>query len=90
MISIGFVAFFAKCDTDLFYSSVLCSNPEYKYLLICLAHIVVTLLLTMLVFRFKKIKAKGKKRKKGGEEIPVDPEIKEILEQSELTEGIVE
>ena len=38
-----------------------------------------------------KKKEKKKKKKKGGEEeIPVDPEIKEILEQAELTEDLIE
>ncbi|MBO4450074.1 MAG: hypothetical protein J5777_05780 [Clostridiales bacterium] len=77
----------AQCSMNLFYTTALLSYPRWNSFLICLIHIAVFLPLTMLVFRLKK--KDKKKRKKKGEEA-VDPEIKEILEQAELTEDIVE
>ena len=80
----------AKCGMDVFFTSVILSKPQWLYILSFIGHIVLTLLLTMLVFKFKK-KERKKKKKKGEqeEEMPIDPEIKEILEQSDLIEGII-
>ena len=59
-----------KCNMDIFYTSILFSNPQWYCLLVCLGHIVIALLFSMLVFKLKKLKEKKKKRKKGkkGEE----------------------
>ena len=83
-----------KCGMDVFFTSVILANPQWLYLLACIGHIVLAVLLSMLVFKFKK-KERKKRKKKGeaeevAEEVAADPEIKEILEQAELTEGIVE
>ena len=80
----------SKCSMDVFYTTALLSRPQWSSILICLIHIAVFLPLTLLVFKLKKKEKKKKKKKGGEEEIPVDPEIKEILEQSELTEGLIE
>ena len=80
----------SKCAMDVFFTSVILANPQWLYLLICIGHIVLAVLLSMLVFKFKKKERKKRKKKGEAEEEAVDPEIKEILEQSELTEGIVE
>jgi len=83
-----------KCGMDVFFTSVILANPQWLYLLACIGHIVLAVLLSMLVFKFKK-KERKKRKKKGeaeevAEEVAADPEIKEILEQSELMEDIVE
>ena len=60
----------AKCNMDIFYTSILFNNPQWYCLLVMLGHIVIALLFTMLVFKIKKLRDKKKKRKKGkkGEE----------------------
>lgn len=54
----------AKCNMDIFYTSILLNNPQWYCLLVCLAHIVPAILFTMLVFKIKKLKDKKKKKKK--------------------------
>ncbi len=82
----------SKCSMDVFYTTALLSRPQWSSILICFIHIAIFLPLTLLVFKLKKKEKKKKKKKKDSdeEETPVDPEIKEILEQAELTEGLIE
>ena len=84
---------------DAFYTSVLLHNPQWYYPLICLAVITVALILAMIVFALKKKDRKKKKKGKGeikeaadavSAAVSSDPEISEILKESELTEGIIE
>ncbi|MBO4449921.1 MAG: hypothetical protein J5777_05005 [Clostridiales bacterium] len=95
-----YMSVFPKCAMDVFYTSIIFGRPQYQCVLFCLVNAVVTLLLTILVFKLKK-KDKKKKAKKGKGEIKEaadavsaavssDPEIAQILKESELTEEIIE
>lgn len=55
---------------NVFAASLIYGNPQWLHLLICIGYIILTLLLTILVFKFKKFKEKKKK----GEEVPAAPE----------------
>ena len=92
---------FPKLLTDVIYTRFAFHNPPVLAFLILLAQAVVPLLLTMLVFKFKK---KEKKKKKGEieeaveeisaaadaieEAVMIDPEIKDIMKETELTEDL--
>lgn len=55
---------------NVFAASLIYGNPQWLHLLICIGYIILTLLLTILVFKLKKFKEKKKK----GEEVPAAPE----------------
>ena len=62
---------FPRTGMRFFYAGALVSNPLWVYPLICLVYVVITILLSMLVF---KLKRKEKKNKKGGAEEATDAE----------------
>ena len=94
---------FPKLLTDVIYTRFAFHNPPVLAFFILLAQAVVPLLLTMLVFKFKK-KERKKRKKKGEIEEAVeeikeaadaveeavmnDPEVKEIMKESEQVEDL--
>ena len=94
---------FPKLMTDIIYTRFVFHNPPVLAFFILLAQAVVPLLLTMLVFKFKK-KERKKRKKKGEIEEAVeeikeaadaveeavmnDPEVKEIMKEAEQVEDL--
>lgn len=79
----------AKCNMDVFYTSLLFNNPQWYCLLVLLGHIVAALLFTMLVFKLKKLKDKKKKKKgrKGEAEEDTATTAEAAADAAEATES---